>query len=153
RTAMSSGRRIRACCDRGRWSSSCRRAKSFLSHEGPTRRPRGSTEGKADGPADGDLPELPIPSSGVWRTVVAEDGKPTAEDLKLRLQIETALLGWVRISLALMGFGFVVARFGLFLREIAQVGEMKVKVHPGLAAVNTFAGTTLILLGVAFLLL
>jgi putative membrane protein len=78
--------------------------------------------------------------------------KPTAEDLKLRLQIETALLGWVRISLALMGFGFVVARFGLFLREVAQVGQMKVKVHPGLAAVNTFAGTVLIVLGVAVLL-
>jgi hypothetical protein len=44
-------------------------------------------------------------------------------------------------GLGLMGFGFVVARFGLFLREIAQVGEMKVGVHPGLAAVNTFAGT------------
>jgi putative membrane protein len=81
-----------------------------------------------------------------------EGGKPTAEDLKLRLQIETALLGWVRISLALMGFGFVVARFGLFLREIAQVGEMKVKVHPGLATVNTFAGTALIVLGVVVLL-
>ena len=83
--------------------------------------------------------------------VKPEGGKPTAEDLKLRLQIETALLGWVRISLALMGFGFVVARFGLFLREVAQVGEMRVKVHPGLAAVNTFAGTGLIVLGVVVL--
>jgi len=37
------------------------------------------------------------------------DGKSSAEELKLRLQIETSLLGWVRTSLALMGFGFVAA--------------------------------------------
>jgi putative membrane protein len=34
---------------------------------------------------------------------------------------ERTLLAWVRTGLALMGFGFVVARFGLFLREIADV--------------------------------
>ena len=85
------------------------------------------------------------------------DGKPDAgkssgEELKLRLQIETSLLGWVRTSLALMGFGFVVARFGLFLREVAEVGAVKIKAHPGLAAANTFAGTALIVLGVVSLL-
>ena len=31
----------------------------------------------------------------------------------------TMLLAWVRTGLAMMGFGFVVARFGLFLRELA----------------------------------
>ncbi|MDR3709313.1 MAG: DUF202 domain-containing protein [Capsulimonadaceae bacterium] len=31
------------------------------------------------------------------------------------------VLAWVRTSLALMGFGFVIARFGLFLRELAVV--------------------------------
>lgn len=30
---------------------------------------------------------------------------------------ERTLLAWIRTGLALMGFGFVVARFGLFLRE------------------------------------
>jgi len=54
------------------------------------------------------------------------------DDPRVPLAAERTLLAWVRTGLALMGFGFVVARFGLFLREIAQVGEMKVKVHPGL---------------------
>jgi putative membrane protein len=30
-------------------------------------------------------------------------------------------MSWVRTALALMGFGFIVARFGLFLRELAAV--------------------------------
>ena len=31
------------------------------------------------------------------------------------------LLAWIRTAIALMGLGFVVARFGLFLRELAVV--------------------------------
>jgi inner membrane protein YidH len=80
-------------------------------------------------------------------------GKMSGEEFKLRLQLETSLLVWVRTSLALMGFGFVVARFGLFLREVAQVGEVHLHQHPRLAAMNTFTGTALILLGVAVLLI
>jgi inner membrane protein YidH len=38
------------------------------------------------------------------------------------LAAERTLLAWVRTGLALMGFGFVVARFGLFLQEI-QVAQ------------------------------
>jgi inner membrane protein YidH len=32
---------------------------------------------------------------------------------------ERTLLAWIRTGLTIMGFGFVVARFGLFLRVIA----------------------------------
>jgi putative membrane protein len=32
---------------------------------------------------------------------------------------ERTLLAWVRTAVALMGLGFVVARFGLFLRQLA----------------------------------
>src|SRR5206468_6511141 len=77
----------------------------------------------------------------------------TSDDLKLRLQIETTLLVWVRTSLALMGFGFVVARFGLFLREIANVTDLHLRAHPKLAGMSAFTGTFLILLGVAVLLI
>ena len=38
------------------------------------------------------------------------------------LAAERTLLAWIRTGLALMGFGFVVARFGLFLREL-QVAQ------------------------------
>ena len=34
---------------------------------------------------------------------------------------ERTFLAWIRTGLALMGFGFVVARFGLFLQEIHVV--------------------------------
>jgi len=35
---------------------------------------------------------------------------------------ERTLLAWIRTAIALMGLGFVVARFGLFLREISAIG-------------------------------
>jgi len=41
------------------------------------------------------------------------------EDPRVRFAAERTLLAWMRTALALMGFGFVVARFGLFLREMA----------------------------------
>ncbi len=34
------------------------------------------------------------------------------------LAAERTVLAWIRTGLALMGFGFVVARFGLFLQEV-----------------------------------
>lgn len=45
---------------------------------------------------------------------------PERETLRLHQANERTLLAWVRTALAMMGFGFVVARFGLFLRELAS---------------------------------
>ena len=42
-----------------------------------------------------------------------------APDPRVRMAAERTLLAWVRTGVALMGFGFVVARFGWFLREFA----------------------------------
>jgi putative membrane protein len=36
------------------------------------------------------------------------------------LAAERTFLAWIRTGLALMGFGFVVARFGLFFREFVE---------------------------------
>jgi uncharacterized protein (DUF302 family)/uncharacterized membrane protein YidH (DUF202 family) len=61
------------------------------------------------------------------------------------LAAERTFLAWIRTGLALMGFGFVVARFGLFLRTI-QIGL------PSLPAqsygLSFWFGTALIILGV-----
>ena len=70
------------------------------------------------------------------------EGAPV--DSKLRLGLETTLLAWVRTGLALMGFGFVLARFGLFLQELAAAGRVTPRqIHASLAF-----GVLLILLGV-----
>ena len=79
--------------------------------------------------------------------------KVTTDEFRMWLQLETSLLIWVRTSLALMGFGFVVARFGLFLREIARATtKMSLAAHPRLALINNVLGAALILLGAVVLL-
>jgi putative membrane protein len=82
-----------------------------------------------------------------------QENKMTSDEFKLRLQLETSMLVWMRTSLGLMGFGFVLARFGLFLREVADVGQTKIAAHPQLALMNTYAGTALMLLGVVVLII
>ena len=42
-------------------------------------------------------------------------------DLSNSLAEERTFLAWIRTGIALMGFGFVVARFGLFLRELSSL--------------------------------
>jgi putative membrane protein len=70
-------------------------------------------------------------------------GGPSATDY---LAAERTFLAWIRTGLALMGFGFVVARFGLFLQQIRMV-------EPGLQShsygLSIWFGTALIAAGVA----
>ena len=47
--------------------------------------------------------------------------KADQNDPRVHFAAERTFLAWIRTGLALMGFGFVVARFGLFLRELAAV--------------------------------
>lgn len=68
-----------------------------------------------------------------------------AGDPRIYFAAERTLLAWVRTGLALMGFGFVVARFGLFLREIASARALPSTSRPG---VSLWIGTTLVLFGV-----
>jgi len=67
-------------------------------------------------------------------------------DPRVHFAAERTLLAWIRTGLAMMGFGFVVARFGLFLRELAAAqGAMP----PHRVGLSLWIGTTLVLLGVA----
>ncbi|HEU4886239.1 MAG TPA: DUF202 domain-containing protein [Thermoanaerobaculia bacterium] len=66
-------------------------------------------------------------------------------DPRVYFAAERTLLAWIRTGLAMMGFGFVVARFGLFLRELAVArGEVLSNTGGG----SLWAGTALVLLGV-----
>jgi putative membrane protein len=50
-------------------------------------------------------------------------------DPRIYLAAERTFLAWIRTGIAFMGFGFVVARFGLFLREIALGNNVTVAQH------------------------
>jgi putative membrane protein len=66
-------------------------------------------------------------------------------DPRVGLAAERTLLAWVRTGLAMMGFGFVVARFGVFLHEIAAVQHAPPRPASGL---SLWLGSTLVVLGV-----
>jgi len=68
--------------------------------------------------------------------------KPELRDL---LAAERTFLAWIRTGLALMGFGFVVARFGLFLKQLELIQHAELKTSYGL---SRWFGTALIAVGV-----
>jgi len=67
------------------------------------------------------------------------------DDPRVYFAAERTLLAWVRTGLAMMGFGFVVARFGLFLRELASERGGAPPEH---TAFSLWFGTALVLFGV-----
>jgi putative membrane protein len=70
---------------------------------------------------------------------------PAEQDPRVYFAAERTLLAWIRTGLALMGFGFAIARFGLFLRQM-QAAETNLPVHSTMGA--PASGVTLIALGV-----
>lgn len=71
-------------------------------------------------------------------------------DPRIYFAAERTQLAWVRTGLAMMGFGFVVARFGLFLRELATSERLSTgqdSSHP--PGLSLYVGVALIGLGVA----
>ena len=61
------------------------------------------------------------------------------------LAAERTLLAWIRTDLALMGFGFVVARFGLFMQQLLEIQRVPSKESYGL---SLWFGTVLMAVGV-----
>lgn len=66
-------------------------------------------------------------------------------DMRDYLAAERTFLAWVRMGLALMGFGFVVARFGLFLQQLDFI-QRTPQVPP--SGFSLWFGTALIIAGV-----
>lgn len=64
---------------------------------------------------------------------------------------ERTFLAWIRTGIAFMGFGFVVARFGLFLREIAASNNMTVARHD--KSFSLPVGIALIVAGIMVILI
>jgi len=74
-------------------------------------------------------------------------------DPRVFFAAERTLLAWVRTGLTIMAFGFVVARFGLFLRLLAtqQPGVVgKMETHHD---VSNVVGILLVVVGIACMIL
>jgi putative membrane protein len=74
---------------------------------------------------------------------IPQPGQP--EDPRVRFAGERTLLAWIRTGVAMMGFGFVVARFGLFLRELDVTGQHSPTHSTG---ISLWIGIALVVLGV-----
>ena len=70
---------------------------------------------------------------------------PKDRDVRDYLSAERTFLAWIRTGLALMGFGFVVARFGLFLQ---QVRILEAGFQSRSYGLSIWFGTALIVAGV-----
>ena len=60
---------------------------------------------------------------------------------------ERTFLAWIRTSVAIMGFGFVVVKFALFIKQISLVLTTKQAVLPGKGYSNQI-GILLVAIGV-----
>src|SRR5271155_1726605 len=68
-------------------------------------------------------------------------------DPRVFFAAERTLLAWVRTGLTVMGFGFVVARFGLFLTLLANQRAPSVAPVASPSHFSTAIGIALVLLG------
>ena len=67
-----------------------------------------------------------------------------AQDPRIFFAAERKLLAWVRTGLAIIGIGFVVERFGLFIRIIAAEHDVSTLGSPHLSAL---LGVALVVFG------
>ena len=68
------------------------------------------------------------------------------KDPRVYFAAERTFLAWVRTGIAMMGFGFVVARFGLFLRELRTSQSQVEQQNPRL---SLWIGVAMVVIGVA----
>ncbi len=65
---------------------------------------------------------------------------------------ERTFLAWMRTSIALIGFGFAIARFGLFLHELqTRLSENQMPTHSFISSQSL--GVGLVIIGIIFIVL
>jgi putative membrane protein len=71
--------------------------------------------------------------------------KPVEQDPRVYFAAERTFLAWIRTGLGLMGVGFAVSRFGLFLRELSVSAS---RVPARTTGLSLWSGVVLVALGV-----
>jgi putative membrane protein len=71
--------------------------------------------------------------------------QPAEKDPRVYFAAERTFLAWIRTGLGLMGIGFAVSRFGLFLR---QVSASESHLPPHTTGISLWSGVSLVALGV-----
>ena len=66
------------------------------------------------------------------------------EDPRIYFAAERTLLAWIRTGIAVMAFGFVVARFGLFLSLLPAAPNASFSSH-----LSPYIGAALVAIGIA----
>jgi putative membrane protein len=88
-------------------------------------------------------------TSPLWTTVI-EEPPPMIQNFSDHAANERTFLAWVRTGIAVMAFGFLVAKFDLFLRIAAQsLGRSGQVISVPGAGFGGVAGIVLILVGTA----
>jgi putative membrane protein len=71
--------------------------------------------------------------------------QPAEQDPRVYFAAERTFLAWIRTGLGLMGVGFAVSRFGLFLRELSAGAT---HLPPKTTGLSLWSGVVLVALGV-----
>jgi len=71
--------------------------------------------------------------------------QPAEKDPRVYFAAERTFLAWIRTGLGLMGIGFAVSRFGLFLRQVSA-SESHLPAHT--TGLSLWSGVSLVALGV-----
>lgn len=74
--------------------------------------------------------------------MAAEPPTRPEETLRLHLASERTFLAWIRTGVRLMGFGFAIAGFGVFLRRLADAENIHVGAADALG--SAWGGTALV---------
>jgi putative membrane protein len=71
--------------------------------------------------------------------------QPAEKDPRVYFAAERTFLAWIRTGLGLMGIGFAVSRFGLFLRQVSA-SESHLPSHT--TGISLWSGVSFVALGV-----
>ena len=58
------------------------------------------------------------------------EGAPMLETVRMHQANERTMAAWIRTGISLMAFGFAIARFGIFLRQVETLGQVAVHHAP-----------------------